>query len=43
MAICSTAVALGLSWQNPQDLGVNARRTFWLWYLDRATPSVLIN
>lgn len=38
---CSAALARGLNWQAAEDVDVEARRTFWLWYLDQAIPKVL--
>jgi hypothetical protein len=38
---CSAAVAHGLNWQNIEEVNVEARRAFWLWYLDEAIPAVL--
>ena len=38
---CSAALAHGLNWQNVEDVDVEARRTFWMWYLDEAIPAVL--
>ena len=40
---CSAALARGLNWQGAEDVDVEARRTFWLWYLNEAIPVVLRN
>ena len=40
---CTAEVAHGLNWQDIQEVDVDARRTFWLWYLNDAIPSVLRN
>ena len=40
---CSAALARGLNWQGVEDVDVEARRAFWLWYLNDAIPSVLNN
>ena len=38
---CSAALARGLNWQGAEDVDVEARRAFWLWYLNEAIPSAL--
>lgn len=40
---CSAAMARGLNWQGVEDVDVEARRAFWMWYLNEAIPSVLNN
>ena len=40
---CSAALARGLNWQDAEDVDVEARRTFWMWYLNEAIPSSLNN
>ena len=40
---CSAALARGLNWQGAEDVDVEARRAFWLWYLNEAIPVVLRN
>lgn len=40
---CSAALARGLNWQGVEDVDVEARRAFWLWYLNEAIPVVLRN
>ena len=40
---CSAAMARGLNWQAAEDVDVEARRAFWMWYLNEAIPSVLNN
>ena len=37
----SCALAGGAVWEDDRDTDDGARRRFWLWYLDRAIPSVL--
>ena len=39
---CSAAMARGLNWQGVEDVDVEARRAFWMWYLNEAIPSALI-
>ncbi|WP_454932847.1 Imm5 family immunity protein [Actinomyces oris] len=36
-----TSAAGALNWQPIEDTDVDARRAFWLWYLDEAIPAVL--
>ncbi|WP_349238445.1 Imm5 family immunity protein [Actinomyces oris] len=38
---CASAAAGALNWQPVEDTNVDARRAFWLWYLDEAIPAVL--
>ena len=38
---CSCAVAGGMNWRPANEVNVEARRAFWLWYLDEAIPAVL--
>ena len=38
---CASAAAGALNWQPIEDTDVDARRAFWLWYLDEAIPAVL--
>ena len=38
---CASAAAGALNWQPLEDTDVDARRAFWLWYLDEAIPAVL--
>lgn len=40
---CSAALARGLNWQAAEDVDVEARRAFWLWYLNEAIPTALRN
>ena len=40
---CSAALARGLNWQGAEDVDVEARRAFWLWYLNESIPVVLRN
>ena len=35
---CCNAVAKGMIWQPDEEVDVEARRAFWLWYLDEAVP-----
>lgn len=35
---CACAAAGGLNWQSDDEVDVEARRAFWLWYLDEAVP-----
>lgn len=35
---CACAAAGGLNWQSDDEVDVEARRAFWLWYLDKAVP-----
>ena len=38
---CASAAAGALNWQPIEDTDVDARRAFWLWYLDEAIPTAL--
>lgn len=38
---CACAVAGGMNWRAAAEVDVEARRSFWLWYLDEAIPSAL--
>ena len=38
---CASAAAGALNWQPLEDTDVDARRAFWLWYLDEAIPAAL--
>ncbi|MBE6482024.1 MAG: immunity protein [Actinomyces ruminicola] len=38
---CASAAAGGLNWQPADQINVNARRSFWTWYLDQAIPWAL--
>ena len=38
---CTCAVAGGMNWRAAAEVDVEARRSFWLWYLDEAIPSAL--
>ena len=38
---CASAAAGALNWQPIEDTDVDARRAFWMWYLDEAIPTVL--
>jgi hypothetical protein len=38
---CACAVAGGMNWRAAAEVDVEARRSFWLWYLDEAIPAVL--
>ena len=40
---CACAVAGGMNWRPAAEVDVEARRTFWMWYLNEAIPSVLNN
>ena len=40
---CACAVAGGMNWRPADEVDVEARRAFWLWYLNEAIPSVLNN
>ena len=41
--VCACAVAGGMNWRPADEVDVEARRAFWLWYLNEAVPSVLEN
>lgn len=36
---CACAVAGGMNWRPAAEVDVEARRTFWMWYLNEAIPS----
>ena len=38
---CACAVAGGMNWRPAAEVDVEARRTFWMWYLNEAIPSAL--
>ena len=38
---CACAVAGGMNWRTAAEVDVEARRSFWLWYLNEAIPSAL--
>ena len=40
---CACAVAGGTNWRPAAEVDVEARRAFWMWYLDEAIPAVLSN
>ena len=40
---CACAVAGGMNWRPADEVDVEARRAFWLWYLNEAVPSFLEN
>ena len=40
---CACAVAGAMNWMPVDRANVEARRAFWMWYLDEAIPSVLSN
>ena len=40
---CACAVAGGMNWRPVAEVDVEARRTFWMWYLNEAIPAVLRN
>ena len=40
---CACAVAGGMNWRPVDEVDVEARRAFWMWYLNEAIPSVLNN
>ena len=40
---CACAVAGGMNWRPVDEVDVEARRAFWLWYLNEAVPSFLEN
>ena len=39
--MCASAAAGGMNWMPVDQVDVNARRSFWMWYLDEAIPAVL--
>ena len=40
---CACAVAGGMNWRPTDEVDVEARRAFWMWYLNEAIPSALNN
>ncbi|OLL11247.1 hypothetical protein BKH17_12145 [Actinomyces oris] len=40
---CACVVAGGINWRPADEVDVEARRAFWMWYLTEAIPSVLNN
>ena len=40
---CACVVAGGINWRPADEGDVEARRAFWMWYLNEAIPSVLNN
>lgn len=40
---CACAVAGGMNWRPAAEVDVEARRAFWMWYLNEAIPSALNN
>ena len=40
---CACAVAGGMNWRPADEVDVEARRDFWMWYLNEAIPSALNN
>ena len=40
---CACAVAGGMNWRPADEVDVEARRDFWMWYLNEAIPSVIKN
>jgi len=40
---CACAVAGGMNWRPAAEVDIEARRDFWMWYLNEAIPSVLNN
>ena len=38
---CASAAAGGMNWQPAEELDIEARRSFWTWYLDEAIPWAL--
>lgn len=40
---CACAVAGGMNWRPADEVDVEARWAFWMWYLNEAIPSVLNN
>ena len=41
--MCASAAAGGMNWMPVEQVDVDARRNFWIWYLDEAIPSTLNN
>ena len=39
--MCASATAGGMNWKSADQVNVEARRAFWMWYLDEAIPAVL--
>ena len=39
--MCASAAAGGMNWKSADQVNVEARRAFWMWYLDEAIPAVL--
>ena len=39
--MCASATAGGMNWMPVDQVNVEARRAFWMWYLDEAIPAVL--
>ena len=39
--MCASAAAGGMNWMSVDQVNVEARRAFWMWYLDEAIPAVL--
>ena len=39
--MCASAAAGGMNWMPVDQVDVNARRAFWMWYLDEAIPAAL--
>ena len=39
--MCASAAAGGMNWMPVDQVNVEARRAFWMWYLDEAIPAVL--
>ena len=39
--MCASAAAEGMNWMPVDQVDVNARRAFWMWYLDEAIPAAL--
>ena len=40
---CASAAAGAMNWMSVDQVNVEARRSFWMWYLDEAIPAVLSN
>ena len=40
---CASAAAGAMNWMPVDRANVEARRAFWMWYLDEAIPAVLSN
>ena len=40
---CASAAAGGMNWMPVDQVNVEARRAFWMWYLDEAIPASLRN